>query len=407
MRDIHVQTPRAAMTEIADQLPLSSRYFVALALLTLITVFDYFDFSVIGFLGSTIARENHLTYGQLSAVIVAAGVGGVFGALICGEISDRCGRRLAIVLSTSLCGLSSLCILLVPTGAWRILALLRVLVGLGIAGATSPTMALAVEYTPPRHRSLLTSLPVIGATGGALTATASITILVARLHWRGVAALGITPAFAGLALLMCAPESPVWLAARGRQKEAHHALARLHGVPQAVTALPTSIPHTAVEHVPFREVFRDMRRVSLTLLLWGGTLMATSGVYLWGPTLVGTALGISTANTARIFMGVAIAGLIGKVLFSLLPRFIGRRHANEVGCFCSATALAAAALFHDRLVGGMPVLVMLLIAVTPSGKRQTEPPRSSRPWRSPRLREREVTSRPAVLQSRWLHPFCC
>lgn len=352
---------RATTAEMADQVPLSGSYFIALGLLTFITVFDYFDFSVIGFLGSTIARENHLTYGQLSAVIVAAGVGTIIGSLISGEVSDRYGRRLAIVLSTALCGLSSICILLVPTGAWIMLALLRVLVGIGIAGAATPTMALAVEYTPLRHRTLLTSLPVIGATGGALTATASITILVAKLHWRGVAALGIAPAFAGLALLICAPESPLWLFARGRGEEARQAMARLRSIQGNTIALPTPAPRIDVQHVPFREVFRDPRRVCLTLLLWGGTLMATSGVYLWGPTLVGTALRITAAATARIFMGIAIAGLAGKVVFSFLPRLIGRRRANEVGCFCSAAVLLAAALFHERFIGGTPVLVILLI----------------------------------------------
>jgi putative MFS transporter len=356
-----VQESHAATADLADQAPLSGSYFIALGLLTFITVFDYFDFSVIGFLGSTIARENHLTYGQLSAVVVAAGVGTIVGSLVSGELSDRYGRRLAIVMSTALCGLSSLCILLVPTGAWITLALLRVLVGIGIAGASTPTMALAVEYTPPRHRTLLTSLPVIGATGGALTATASITILVAKLHWRGVAALGIAPAFAGLALLMCAPESPLWLLARGRKEDARRAMARLQGLRVDTIPLPAAGPRTDVQHVPFREVFRDPRRVCLTLLLWGGTLMATSGVYLWGPTLVGSALQITAAATARIFMGIAIAGLAGKIIFSFVPRLLGRRRTNELGCFFSAAVLVAAAVFHARVIGGTSALVMLLI----------------------------------------------
>ena len=356
-----MQESHAATADLADQVPLSGRYFVALGLLTFITIFDYFDFSVIGFLGSTIAKENHLTYGQLSAVVVAAGVGTIVGSLVSGELSDRYGRRLAIVLSTALCGLSSICILLVPTGAWIELALLRVLVGIGIAGASTPTMALAVEFTPPRHRTLLTSLPVIGATGGALTATASITILVAKLHWRGVAALGIAPAFAGLALLMCAPESPLWLVARGRNEDARRAMASLQGLRADTIPVPAAAPRRDVRHAPFREVFRDPRRVVLTLLLWGGTLTATSGVYLWGPTLVGSALGINAAATARIFMGIAIAGLAGKIIFSFLPRVLGRRRANELGCFFSAAILAAAALFHDRLIGGTPVLVVLLV----------------------------------------------
>jgi putative MFS transporter len=84
-------------------------------------------------------------------------------------------------------------------------------------------------------------------------------------------------------------------------------------------------------------------------------------VYLWGPTLVALALGASTAATARIFTMIAVAGIVGKIAFSLLSRFIGRRRTNEIGCFGGSIALCAAGILHHEFVGGMPVLVMMLV----------------------------------------------
>src|SRR5579859_848661 len=113
-RSIPVCMPAADTAQIIDLFPLSRRYLTAMLLLTLISVFDSFDLSLVGFLGAAIAKQNHFTYGQLSAVIIAAGAGGILGALVAGELSDRFGRRFAVVLGTGICGLSSLSVLLVP-----------------------------------------------------------------------------------------------------------------------------------------------------------------------------------------------------------------------------------------------------------------------------------------------------
>jgi len=347
--------------EIIDLFPLSRRYRTAILLLTLITVFDSFDLTLVGFLGAAIAKQNHFTYGQLSAIVIAAGAGGILGALAAGELSDRFGRRSAVVLGTAICGLSSLGVLLVPNGAWRTLILLRFFVGVGIAATAAPAMTLAVEYTPRRHRFLLASLPVVGATGGALIATASIAGLIDTLGWRGLAALGFAPALLGLTLCVVAPESPPWLAARGRLEEARNAIARLLNLPVEVIPFPTASRVSAPEHVPFREVFRDRRRALLTLTLWGGILMADSGVYLWGPTMVAVALGTSAATTAKIFMAIALAGIFGKLCFAVLPRIVSRRRVNEIGCFGGAIALGAIVFFHSKEVAGLPALVVLLV----------------------------------------------
>lgn len=48
------------------------------------------------------------------------------------------------------------------------------------------------------------------------------------------------------------------------------------------------------------------------------------GVYLWGPTIIALLLSISPRDAARYFVYVGFVGVAGKILFSILPQWIGR-----------------------------------------------------------------------------------
>ena len=60
-------------------------------------------------------------------------------------------------------------------------------------------------------------------------------------------------------------------------------------------------------------------------------------------------------------MAIALAGIFGKLCFSVLPRVLSRRRVNEIGCFGGAAALGAIVFFHDRQVAGLPALVAILV----------------------------------------------
>ena len=346
--------------EVIDKSRLTRRYWICICMLSTLTIFENFDLYVIGFLGSSIAGQDHLKYWQLSLILVAAGVGAVIGALFWGHEGDRRGRVPSLVLGAGICGVSSVCFLIVPSGAWPILVLLRLLVGFGIAGASTAAMTLAVEYTPVRHRALVTGLPVIGATMGTLVASATVAGLISRLGWQGIAALGVIPALLGIVSLPILPESPLWLARRGRLELARASLAKLQALQlAAVPALRSCGPDGPSE--PFMAVFRRPRRAFLTVSLWGGLLSADYGVYLLGPTLVALSTGSTSAAVARVFMMVSLGGILGKIGFSLLPRWIARRRLNEVGALGATVFLSAAAFLYRSTLGGISVLAELLI----------------------------------------------
>ena len=73
-----------------DSAPLSRRYWVIFAIISAITVLEFFDFSVVAFLLAVVGPRWHLTYGQSALILYAGGVGSIVGALVFGSLAPQC-----------------------------------------------------------------------------------------------------------------------------------------------------------------------------------------------------------------------------------------------------------------------------------------------------------------------------
>ncbi len=69
-----------------------------------------------GFSPLWLTKVHHIGMNKMGLIMSAVGLGGFFGAPVMGAISDRIGRKKAMILSGFLCFLSALLIILMPTG---------------------------------------------------------------------------------------------------------------------------------------------------------------------------------------------------------------------------------------------------------------------------------------------------
>ena len=346
-----------------DSAPFNRRYWVAFALMSAVFVYDFFDFLVVGYLLAQVAPEWHLTYGQSAVILYSGGVGAILGALVFGALSDAWGRKQQIVIGTFICAFSAGLIAAIPEGAWWLFAILRFFVGIGLTAAVTPSLTVVVELTPTRHRTIATSFYVVFASAGGFLAPLISAALLGPFGWRGVAVVGFGAAVIGVLVWLYTPESVRWLAAKGRFEEARAEVARHLDLPLQSVPLP-AVPPTTVPSGNLLDLLSQPRMFLETILIWGGSSTAGYGVYLWGPTIVALLLKVPVPQAAKYFVFVSAAGVTGKIIVTLISPLMGRRVLGVLWGFGGVVALAAAGYYNSVLLGGLPLLVILLCCST-------------------------------------------
>ncbi len=319
-----------------DEARLTPRYWATFSLIVAQLVCEIFDFFVVSFLVSAIAPKWGLTYGQSTVIFFAAGLGTMVGAVAFGWLSDRFGRKVAIVGGGILYSLSAGAIALIPEGAWVAFALLRFLVGVGYGGAGSSQFALIAEYTPTRLRTLMTSSLGVPAALGVVMASTVVAVLYPLFGWRGIAAIGAAPIVLAVAIAFVAPESARWKAARSSP-----------GAAKAPRPSPL-------------DVWRDQRRFWLIVLIQIGMGAALTGVLLWGPTIAGQVLKLPVQKAAGAFVWITVCGLVGRIAFVFLSMKLGRVKCGILMGYGGAVFIALAAVFHSAVLGAIPAFLLFL-----------------------------------------------
>jgi putative MFS transporter len=184
--------------------------------------------------------------------------------------------------------------------------------------------------------------------------------LLPVIGWRGVAATGAVPIITSLLFAWIAPESVRWLLSRGRNADARREAAKLLGVAESSVTLPNAIV-PAGNPGSLSELFQDQKRFWWVVVIWTGISTGTYGVILWGPTILSQLLKITAHEAAGYFVFASIASFIGRILFSVLPLYIGRRRAALTGTLISVLVMLAIVAFHREFIAGWSVFALLVI----------------------------------------------
>jgi putative MFS transporter len=339
---------------------LTPRYYLTIGLLVLQEMFEFYDFFLVGYLVSVLAPGWHLTYGQSSIMLLSSGVGAIFGSLIGGRLADTIGRKTMIWGGGLIFSLGAAGCALIPDGSWILFSMLRFVVGFGSIAAVSAQGPLVIEITPTRHRTFVSSMMVVPVALGTLFAAMISSSLLPVIGWRGVAFTGAMPIVTSLLIAWVAPESVRWLLSRGRNADARREAAKLLGVPETSVALPTAVA-PAKKPAALSALFQDQKRFWWVVVIWTGISTGTYGVILWGPTILSQLLKITAHEAAHYFVYASVASILGRVLFSFLPLYIGRRRAALVGTFISVLVMLAIVVFYREFIAGWSVFALLVI----------------------------------------------
>jgi MFS transporter, AAHS family, 4-hydroxybenzoate transporter len=280
------------VTQVINQQPVSRFLFGVLALCLLVTVVDGYNITVVSFAAPAIVKAWHLNRAALGPLFSSSLVAGLVGPFLFGLLSDRAGRRSAMILSTIMIGAfglaSAYCTSLIP------LVVIRFLAGIGMSGALAVTVATVSEFAPRRLRATFVTIVFSGTTIGSGLPGVIAPPLLDHYGWPVLFLLGgALPLVLAAAVALFLPESPKFLCLKPRR---HAELGTvLHRLDPKLNA-PADVQYLLGEEAqsPGRRSASPLRLfagklAALTPLLWLGSFLAMVVFHsfnTWLPTLL-------------------------------------------------------------------------------------------------------------------------
>src|ERR1700722_11786722 len=352
-----------------DRLPVTRTMWKFVVLLSFGFFFELYDLLYSGYVAPGIVKSGILTsttaglFGMTGvASFIASLFAGLFiGTIGCGFLADRFGRRAIFTWSLLFYTAANLIMAFQTTAAglnfWRFVA------GLGI-GVELVTIGTYISELVPRHIRGR-AFPCDAAVGFLSLRVAAFLsyLLVPRRPfgidgWRWVVLIGAHGAIFVWFIRRALPESPRWLAQKGRLVEADRVLSKLEATVAKEYGRPLP-PAAAAAPVPIDGGFREMWRApygkrAIMMIIFN--IFQTVGFYgfaNWVPTLL-IKQGITLTNSLMYSSFIARAAPIGPMIGMLIADKFERRTV----IVAAAGAILGCGLIFSQVSGGMLLISM-------------------------------------------------
>jgi SP family arabinose:H+ symporter-like MFS transporter len=311
-----------------------------------------FDTAVINGALPFLRDEFRLTDVQVELIAGVLLVGCIVGAAGAGVVSDRFGRRRALIVSAIVFALASVASA-IPRGLGE-LAAARFAAGIAIGLASVLGPMYIAEVSPPRIRGLLVSINQLAIVSGILAAYYVNWQLSSGEtgNWRWMFGVAAIPSMAFWFGLLFIPESPRWLAAQRDETSAVYVLQRVVGEEEARREL--SQIHASIEEEAgwtLADLFRPGLRRALVLAVVLAALGQISGIntiIYYGSILLHEQAGQTASSAIGANVLIGTINFAGTIVAMLTIDRIGRRALLLFGSAGMAVSLGALGLaFHQ------------------------------------------------------------
>jgi putative MFS transporter len=283
--------------------------------------FEFYDLFMTGYIALGLVRHGLFTATGTSlrsvAAFSAAGFGGMFaGTLAFGWIADRVGRR--STFAWSLVAYSVCTAAMALSRGPATIDLWRCLAGIGIGVQIVTIDAYISEIAPKEVRGRMialsqaityTAVPVVAFLSYALVPHAPGGLE----GWRWVALAGAGGALFAWPLRAGLPESPRWLASRGKLAQAYEECAAIE---RAGERRGGTVPATSGPHIPVESTLSRRAYAGRAVVLSAFNVVQTVGFYgfaAWVPLLLYTG-GVTFVHSLAYTSWIALVTPVGPLL---------------------------------------------------------------------------------------------
>lgn len=381
----------------------SSVYLIAISFVSTIGGFLFgYDTAIISGCNSFLQSHFELSPAMLGWVVSSALLGTILGCIISGTITDRFGRKKALILAALSLTVSAIGSMLPPQFlgnpdnavwlvsnadvAFNMLIVVRVIGGVGV-GITSVVAPIYIsELTLPKNRGKIVSIYQLSITLGILLAFLMDWIILSQAGdaagviteegssgflrwlfieeiWRGMFGTEIPIALLFFFLLLFIPESPRWLITKGRKEEAMKTMIKIGGIEQAEIEMAEVDEMVKVETGGFKELFAPFLRIPLligVLLPMFAHLSGIAAIMYFAPNIINE--GIKSVESS--FLGAVLVGVVNSVFTFIailnIEKF-GRRKLLLIGVIGAFISLSGVGILFA--IGSNLIIIPLLFYV--------------------------------------------
>ena len=350
MTDISAPSAVDRIVARIERLPTSWWQVKARIIVGTATFFDAFDALAIASVLPVVAPLWKLTQPQTGFLISAGFLGQLVGALLFGWLAERHGRMTAMIWSITLFSVMSL-VCAFAFDYWSLLVL-RAIQGIGLGGEVPVAAVFISELAKAKGRGRFVLLYELVFPIGLVAASLVGLWVVPRLGWQYMFAIGALPGLLALLLRRLLPESPRWLAVRGRHSEAEAAMAYIESETLKATGEPLPpvkpVVSTLEKPASLADLFGPlyMRRTLVVWVMWFCAYCVNYGLAIWLPTVYRTVFKLPLEQSLKYGLITQAVGLLGTLICALVIDHVGRRLWFAWSFAAAAVALAALAVYQ-------------------------------------------------------------
>lgn len=379
-----------------------SNYLLGISFVSTIGGFLFgYDTAVISGCNTFLEQHFNLSATELGWLVSSALLGTILGCIVAGSITDRLGRKKALILAAVCLTISAFGSMLPPQflgnldeafwitadadSSFNFLIVVRIIGGIGV-GVTSVVAPIYIsELSLPKNRGKMVSMYQLSITLGILLAFLIDWVILTNAGksagvisnesygfwnwlfvdelWRGMFGTEIPIALLFLILLFIVPETPRWLITKERFDEAEAIMIKINGEEYAQAQMLEIQKIVADESKGFKELLKPFLRVPLiigVLLPMFSHLSGIAAIMYFAPNIINE----SVESVESSFLGAVLVGVVNSaftfVAILNIEKF-GRRKLLLIGVIGAFLSLMGVGILFA--MGSQYVLIPLLMYV--------------------------------------------
>lgn len=380
----------------------TSKYLLGISFVSTIGGFLFgYDTAIISGCNTFLEQQFQLSASMLGWIVSSALLGTIFGCVIASMITDRFGRKKALILAAICLTISAIGSMLTPQflgnldqamwvtssgdTAFNFLIVVRIIGGIGV-GITSVVAPIYIsELSLPQNRGKMVSLYQFSITLGILLAFLIDWIVLNQAGaaagvissepsgffnwlfvdelWRGMFGTEIPIALLFLVLLFIVPETPRWLVSKGRYEEAMEIMIKIDGKEHAELEMVAIKEMVETETGGIKELLQPFLRIPLwigILLPMFAHLSGIAAIMYFAPNIINE----SIQSVESAFLGAVLVGVVNCaftfVAIMNIEKF-GRRKLLLIGVIGAFISLSGVGVLFA--MGSKFVIIPLLMYV--------------------------------------------